>query len=179
MSQWDRAIVLKLTSEPTCSILGHTSILSCRCSRIFWLWDRLLQSRHRQQQMAGASFAPLHTSHVLSFYLVLHLSLSLFRSPCGSLARKVKFTNPYGAPRASNERSSFSLSFLLHHFLSFPHVQILFCICTFYFPSYFLLTIFLHQFPLIFITDALYISLRVRYREHWTDERLLTCGRAK
>lgn len=45
-------------------------------------------------------------------------SLSLFRSPCGSLARKVKFTNPYGAPRASNERSSFSLSFPLRRFFS-------------------------------------------------------------
>lgn len=88
MTQWDRAIVLKLTSDaPTCSILGRTSNLSCRCSRIFWLWDRpLLQSRRRRrQQMAGASFAPLHTSHVL-LLLPRALSLSLVCSPCDSFS---------------------------------------------------------------------------------------------
>lgn len=52
-------------------------------------------------------FAPLHTSHVrcLRSFSLLLSSLALR----GFLVSRVKFTNPYGAPRASNE-SSLSLS---------------------------------------------------------------------
>lgn len=117
MTQWDRSIVLKLTSEPTCSILGRTSILSCRCSRIFWLRDRLLQSRHRQQQMAGASFAPLHTSHVLSFYLVLHLSLSFVLLVALSLAKLNLLTHMVPLAPLTSAHLSLSLSLYVDSFL--------------------------------------------------------------
>lgn len=82
----------------------------------FWLWDcRALQGR-RRQQMAGAFCASAHFPRTLSS---LFLSRALFS---GFLVSRVKFTNPYGTPRASNELPLLSLSstvfLILYLFLS-------------------------------------------------------------
>lgn len=83
----------------------------------------VLQGR-RRQQMVGAFCASTHFPRTLIWPSSpapppLSLSPSFFRS-CSLFSFSlsgVKFTNPYGAPRASNERFSLTLSSITSSFL--------------------------------------------------------------
>lgn len=99
----------ELLRAPMCSIFGarQSSHIGARTFLTMVLTMRPPRPRRAAPQGPAAGsrwpepFAPLHTSHVLclrSFSLLLS-SLALL----GFLVSRVKFTNPYGAPQASNE----------------------------------------------------------------------------
>lgn len=125
--------------NPLVSVLAH--FLTMR--------PPLLQSRHRrQQQMAGASFAPLHTSHVLSFYLVLSLSFSFVLLMTLSLAKLNLLTHMVPLASLTSAPLSFSPSHLFS--FSFPFTYISFST-----SAYFILLIFfINKFFFKFSIDA-------------------------
>lgn len=127
-----------------------------------------LQSRRcRRQQMAGASFAPLHFPRTLLLPSALSFSLSF--ALLVALSR-VKFTNPYGAPRASNERSSlsFSISFFLLiyiYIIFFFSTCICFCFLYFLFINYFSINLF-PLYVYMYISKINYEYIVYRYLTH-------------
>lgn len=112
------------------SILGRTSILSSVLAHFLttgsdYETDRVLQGR--RQQMAGAFCAstlptyslPLSLSLTPTLFFLSTLSVPLSIFALSFLrASGVKFTNPYGAPRASNKRFSLFLTHAHKHTLS-------------------------------------------------------------
>lgn len=127
----------QIQRQCTAASLGarQSSHISYRCSRISDYgsdYETAAPQGRRTGSRWPGPFAPLRTSHVLclcSFSLSLS-SLTLR----GFLVSRVKFTNPYGAPRASNESLFLSSTVFL-----VLHLFLLFALFVFYisFISYF------------------------------------------
>lgn len=124
----------------TASLRVHVNLLVSVLTRISDYETAALQGR-RRQQMAGAFCASAHFPRTLSS---LFLSLSLLLSSLvlrGFLVSRVKFTNPYGAPRVSNEPASLSL-YLIDRFSCSPSFLLTFALS--------LLLFFIHLYTFSF-----------------------------
>lgn len=119
----------------------------------FWLWDRRSAGPPPAADGRGLC-ASAHFPRTLSS---LFLSPALFSRPRGFLVSRVKFTNPYGAPRASNEPFFLSLSstvfLVLHLFLSLSR-----SLCSFLFFIHFY--IFCFNFVFLFVFQKITTNSR-------------------